>query len=518
MTLFKLIPLVGSAIIFAALLFARLSGQKRLNLLLGLAATIFFALCNLFFDQITWLIPQAILGHSQYAIGAFYWFSLAFLINELIKLYYYQRKLTPNGDPAVPHLLQHLITTLIYLIVLMVVMRFIFDQSITAIATASGAIALVLGYSSRTILDEVFSGLAIYANEPFEKDDLIQLNDEWGYVKDINWRSITYLDMDQNEVVVPNTTVAASKIRNLDRPSVMTRRTIYFRAEYNVPPKIVVEECDAAMKECPHVADHPWNFSSFFSFDEKGMNYKLHFHVAHYDHWYVASDELINAIWYRFARKGIRFAHQRHLNFTTPEDEKQGLPHSAYDDASRRDLIERFKQVPMFEGMTKKDMEELAESAKWHIFGPPERMVQAGSLRTSMFIIVSGLVDIYNVDDAGVETWMMTSGESECIGIMPLLTGVSQSTTSRAKAETVVWEITSESLHALFERKPQIMKNIAANVAKWQADEDEALNTIAMNKRQERAAIKKRTHSLSELITRFFDLRESDKDDKKHTN
>lgn len=519
MILIKTVTLALSAIFFAATLALRLSGQKKVHLYLGLSALNLFSFCYLFFDVFAWIIPEIWIEKSRLAIPTLWWFSLAFVVNALINRFFYQRHLTLDGQPTVPLLLQHLVTIFVYLITLMIVMRSIFGESIITIVTASGAVALVFGYSSRTVLDEIFSGLAIYANKPFKKDDLIQLNDEWGYVKDINWRSMTYLDMDQNEVVVPNTTVATSKIRNLDRPGVMTRRTLFFRAEYNIPPKIVVGECEAAMKDCPHIAPHPWNFVSFFSFDEKGMNYKLHFHVTHYDHWYVASDELVNAIWYRFARKGIRFAHQRHLNFTTSEDEKQGLPNSAYDDANWRDLIERFKQVPMFEGMIKEDMEELAESAKWHIFGPPERIVQAGSLSTSMFIIVSGLVDVYEVDVAGTETWMMSAGDSECIGIMSLLTGAPQRTTCRAKTETVLWEITSESLHTLFERKPPIMENIARNVAKWQTEENEALNTIEMNRQQENAVIKKRAHSLSELITHFFDRRDDDDDrNKKYVN
>ena len=152
-----------------------------------------------------------------------------------------------------------------------------------------------------------------------------------GNQEDISWRSITYMDMDNNYVVVPNTLVASSKIRNLEQPSKITRRTMYFRVEYNIPPKVVIEECDKAMNDCPHIITHPWNFTSFYDSDEHGMRYKLHFYVGHYDDWYTGSDELMNAMWYRFARKGIRFAHQRHLNYKGAEDEKRGIKCSAYD-------------------------------------------------------------------------------------------------------------------------------------------------------------------------------------------
>jgi len=442
-----------------------------------------------------------------------WWVFIAYLVNAFVRRFIYRKHLTPDGEPTVPIILQHLVTAFIYLIAAMIALRFVLDQSITALATASGAIALILGYSSRTVFEEIFSGLAISANKPFSKGDLIQLNGEWAYVKDITWRSITYEDMDNNYVVVPNTVVAASKIRNLDHPTKGTRRTMYFHVEYNVPPHVVVKECDLAMKECPHIKPHPWNFTSFYEFDEKGMKYKLHFHIHHYDDWYVGSDELINAIWYRFARKKIRFAHQRHLNYTSAEDEKRGIMGSAYNEASWKDLVAQFDQVPMFEGMTKSDMKELATSAIMHVIGPPEKVIEAGSTTTSMFFIAYGTAEVYEVDEYGRETYMATAGVTESIGLMSLLTGAPQRTTIRAIEELGVWEIKSDALHDIFEKKPEIMDNIAKNVARWQLEEEEAINAIASNRSQAAQTLKKRTSKLSDRIAKFFDGRNDDDDD-----
>ena len=509
------------AIVFIALCVMRLSGNRQISLALGGVAVLFFTTAYFLFDDaLTEPLNEWItdLGQAKKFIGAGFWYSLAYLINAFIKRVIYPRRLTWQGDSKVPLLIQYLVTVLIYLLATMVVVGWVFEQSITGVVAASGAVALALGYSARYMIDEIFAGLAININAPFEKGDLIQLNDEWGYVKDIDWRSITYLDMDNNFVVVPNTKVAASKIRNLDRPDVMTRRTMFIQVEYNVPPRVVIEQCDLAMKECPHIVPHPWNFTSYFDSNEKGMRYKLHFHVKHYDHWYYGSDELLNSIWYRFARLGIRFAHHRHLNFMTKEDEQRGLPGSAYDDANWQMLMARFKQVPMFEGMTPDDMEELARSAKMHIVGPPERIVRAGSEHTSMFLIASGSAEVFEVDEHENETLMATMCETETVGLMSFITGRPQKTTVRAKEECAVWEIGSDSLHALFERKPEVMDAIAANVAQWQAEEDTALNEIAMNRQHENQLIKQRTNRLSKRIARFFHADSPDSEGSDYNN
>ena len=506
-----------SGVIFAIALVLKLFTPRKIDVLAGIAALIFFGLAY-------YIIPDRSYNFFDLTItiktilGIIWWMNAAFFVNALVKKFLYGRHLTPDGDSTVPLILQHLVTSFIYLIAAMIVMRFVLHQSITAVATTSGAIALILGYSSRTVFEEIFSGLALSANKPFVKGDLIQLNGEWAYIRDISWRSITYMDMDNNYVVVPNTLVASSKIRNLDQPSKMTRRTMFFRVEYNIPPKIVIEECDKAMSDCPHIVPHPWNFTSFYDSDEHGMRYKLHFHVEHYDDWYTGSDELMNAMWYRFARKGIRFAHQRHLNYTDTEDEKRAIKGSALDDASWQDLVAQFDQVPMFEGMTKTDMKVLAKSATLKVLGSPERIIEAGSTNTSMFLIAYGNADVYEVDERNKETYMATIGEGETLGLMSLLTGTPQRTTMRAKEELGVWEISSDSLHDLFEQKPQVMDNIAKNVTRWQLEEDEAINAIATSRSEAAATLKRRTSRLSDRIAKFFDDRTDDDDDNAEFN
>ena len=93
---------------------------------------------------------------------------------------------------------------------------------------------------------------------------------------------------------------------------------------------------------------------------------------------------------------------------------------------------------------------------------------------------------------------------------MSLLTGTPQRTTIRASEETAVWEISSESLHQLFERKPPVMDSIAKSVAQWQAEEDEAISTLEMNRQQEARYISDRSSSLAEKINKFFKRSKAD--------
>lgn len=129
--------------------------------------------------------------------------------------------------------------------------------------------------------------------------------------------------MDQNDVTVPNKIVAASKIRNLTPPPASLYAALfYFVPSITFHLKLWLNNVKLPWRNARISPLTPGILSHFFEFDKSGMNYKVHFCINHYDDWYVASDELVNAIWYQVARKGIRFAHQRHLNVTSAEDEK----------------------------------------------------------------------------------------------------------------------------------------------------------------------------------------------------
>jgi small-conductance mechanosensitive channel len=43
----------------------------------------------------------------------------------------------------------------------MIILRFVFDQPVTAVAAISGVVALVIGYLAQSILKEIFSGISL---------------------------------------------------------------------------------------------------------------------------------------------------------------------------------------------------------------------------------------------------------------------------------------------------------------------------------------------------------------------
>ncbi len=80
---------------------------------------------------------------------------------------------------------------------------------------SAGVLGLALGLAAKDTLANLFSGIFIIADAPYQKGDFINLDSgERGMVTDIGLRSTRLLTRDDIEVTVPNAVIANAKIIN----------------------------------------------------------------------------------------------------------------------------------------------------------------------------------------------------------------------------------------------------------------------------------------------------------------
>ena len=150
------------------------------------------------------------------------------------------------------------------------------------------------------------------------------------------------------------------------------------------------------------------------------------------------------------------------MNFASPEGDNRLILGSLLDDLNGEDLVTLFNRVPIFKEMKEDDIQGLAKAVNWCIFVLPERIVSVPKSNYPMFTIASGRADVFKVMGDGVEIKMdeldpgSVSGQQ--VDIMVILTGLSQIIIIQAAVEIAAWEISSDALYAIFERRPIAMK------------------------------------------------------------
>ena len=141
--------------------------------------------------------------------------SIAFAVTILMRIFVWEGSVFMRGNTQVPGLLVGLTNAFIYLLAILIILQFVYGQSITALATLSGAAAVVLGFSAQSTLGEMFAGLALSISRPFKVGDWIYVDglDE-GKVIDQTWRHVQIRTRNHCVLNIANSVITGKSIRN----------------------------------------------------------------------------------------------------------------------------------------------------------------------------------------------------------------------------------------------------------------------------------------------------------------
>ncbi len=123
-----------------------------------------------------------------------------------------------SWQQRVPRLLRDLVRTLLVAVAAALAYSFIWDREIQGALTALGVTSIVVGLALQEPLGNLFSGLMLLMERPFEIGDTIEVGGVSGTVKEINWRSAHIEALGGMIQVVPNSTLNKETISNYSRP------------------------------------------------------------------------------------------------------------------------------------------------------------------------------------------------------------------------------------------------------------------------------------------------------------
>jgi len=141
--------------------------------------------------------------------------SMAFALTISMRIFVWEGAIFKRDNSPVPGLLVGLADFFVYLFAILIILQFVYHQSITAIATLSGAAAVVLGFSAQSTLGEMFAGVALSISRPFKVGDWIYVDglDE-GKVIDQTWRHVQIRTRDYSILNVANSLISGKSIKN----------------------------------------------------------------------------------------------------------------------------------------------------------------------------------------------------------------------------------------------------------------------------------------------------------------
>ena len=152
----------------------------------------------------------------------------------------------------------------------------IWDINITGLVASAGIVGLALGFAAQDTLSNLFAGVAILSDRPYEIGDFIILDTgERGEVTKIGLRSTRLLTRDDVEVSIPNGVMGATKIVNeAGGPSRYRIHTAVGVAYGSDIDEVVAVLADIAARH-PKTLDDPEPKVRFLAFGNSSLDFEL---------------------------------------------------------------------------------------------------------------------------------------------------------------------------------------------------------------------------------------------------
>ena len=400
-----------------------------------------------------------------------------------------------SAQAEVSSLLRTVFSIIIYIIAFFLIFQHQYpDISLAPIFTGSTILGIVVGLALQDTLGNLFAGIAMQADQPFQVGDVIQIrNSGTGVVEGVSWRGVKIRTFQNKLLLISNSVLGKETIEVAPRDN-QNARIVFFSTSYTFSPARTKQLVRDAVRNAENILVEKPPVIRILKLGDNGIEWEIKYWLDDYTR-YNDTDALIRErIWYAFQREGLEFPFPTRT-IHVHEAGTELVNTTAIDLAA-----ERLTSVPIFDPLSEEEVARLAATSKTRVYAPGEMIVRHGTEGNSMFVINYGKVGV-EITESGVKRKVNELSENDFFGEMSLLTGQPRTANVIAIVETEVTQIRRTSLKPILEGNPLLVQSITDIIASRQ----EMLNEANSNDEVDVVEVKK---SVLKSIRKFFGLRQ----------
>lgn len=311
---------VGAWLVYKILL-RELSPERHRNLQNLFRNLLFHAVCGgALFAIYTALLRFGDEGQLSTArllsyIGFLTIFSGATIFVKVCRILAFEYLFLGHMRVAVPLLLINLFTLLLSLVLGGWIATEIFNVRLAPLLATSAIFSLVLGLALQDTLGNLFAGVALQFDKPYEIDDWIEVYNsdmKWvGKVEEISWRATVLIGFTEELITIPNRAMAQSEISNFTRKGKPVIRSQVFRIPFDENQPKAREVMTAAARQCKMILQNPAPFVYALETTDSWITYKVVYYIDKFGMQYLIGDEVIRIVMEHLGQAGIKTAAPR---------------------------------------------------------------------------------------------------------------------------------------------------------------------------------------------------------------
>ncbi|HYJ92919.1 MAG TPA: mechanosensitive ion channel family protein [Pyrinomonadaceae bacterium] len=399
-----------------------------------------------------------------------------------------------EGKREISSLLRTVVSVVIYIIAFAIIFQAQYPGiNLGSIFAGSAIFGIVVGLALQDTLGNLFAGIALQADQPFQVGDVVNIaNRGTGVVENVSWRGVKIRTF-QNKLLIISNSVLGKESIEVASKSNLNARLVNFSTLYANSPTRTVQVVRDAVRLAENVSQKIRPIVRIRNLGDSGIEWEVKYWTENYTK-YNDTDALVRQrIWYAFQREKIEFAYPtRTIHVETKPQE------TAFEEHINT-VTERLNNVSIFAPLSDEETERLAQASTFRVYAPGEAIVRIGQEGRSMFVIMRGSVEVQIPQETSIRV-LNTLRENDFFGEMSLLTGEPRTATVVAVEETEVLQIRKSAIKPIFEANPELVRAISEMV-------EERRGLLRSFAEKETDIEERREKGMLRSIRRFFGLK-----------
>jgi small-conductance mechanosensitive channel len=193
----------------------------------------------------------------------------------------------------------------------------LFNVKLGPLLATSAIFSVVLGLALQDTLGNLFSGVAMTFDKPYEIGDWIEITlngQKWvGQVQEISWRATVLLGISDESISVPNRLMGQTQISNFSTKARPIWRSQLFRVAHGSSIPDVKRVLSEAASRVKSILKTPAPYPYVWESNESFITFKVVYCITDYGRQFLIGDEVISAGNEALQKAGFELAPSRIL-------------------------------------------------------------------------------------------------------------------------------------------------------------------------------------------------------------
>jgi small-conductance mechanosensitive channel len=428
---------------------------------------------------------------------------IATFITKILNIFLWESYQEKQKVVRIPNLLKQGVNVIVYTATIFIVLKLVFQVSISGLLTATGAMGVVVGLALKEIISDIFAGIIISLDRTVKLGDWVKLeiranSEKIGFIADMNWRSVHLITSENVLIIVPNSLISNSLISNLSMPDHNKEMELTINFDFEVSSDRVIRVINAALFQTKEILQDPEPKVRISKVSYLGVEYKVKYWIE------VSSIGpgkargcVLKNVMYNLSQAGMTMSYPKSDVFTAT------MPVRNLD--IRKDRFELLRRIDLFNSLSPDEIAILAAGLKEIDLKKGEFIIRIGESGSSMYILVEGLLNVVIIDPKdNTEINVAQLKPGSFFGEMSLLTGEPRSASIWGVCDSVLFEISKDSITELLAHTPEIAETFSHKITEMKL-KNEYVFLHKHDAEKEHSQDKLETSILSK-IKKFFNL------------